>query len=198
MSYSIVPESEDSGANNAEYDPVKFEQLMNDIKSKQNLPMAIAGGLAASIVAATIWAVITYATGYQIGFMAIGVGFLVGFAVNFFGKGITTSFGIVGALFAFFGCILGNLLTAVIAAYSLEGVSLLQIVMTFLTSPGIALEIMRETFSPIDLLFYGIAVYEGYRFSFRQISEEEMAGLQRTPVSTQSPQTETAQQQTTR
>jgi hypothetical protein len=198
MSYSIVPESEDSGANNVEYDPVKFEQLMNDIKSKQNLPMAIVGGLAASIVAATIWALITYATGYQIGFMAIGVGILVGFAVNFFGKGVTTSFGIVGALFALLGCIFGNLLTAVIAAYSLEGVSFLQIVMTFLTSPGIALEIMKETFSPIDLLFYGIAVYEGYRFSFRRISEEEMADLRQTPVSTQSPQTETAQQQTKR
>lgn len=194
MSYSIVPENEETAANNAEYDPIKFEQLMNDIKSKQNLPMAIVGGLAASIVAAVVWAIITYATGYQIGFMAIGVGILVGFAVNFFGKGMTTSFGIVGALFALFGCILGNLLTAVIAAYSLEGVSFLQIVMTFLTSPGVALEIMKETFSPIDLLFYGIAVYEGYRFSFRRISDEEMASLQKTPVSTQAPQTEAPRQ----
>ncbi len=33
------------------------------------------------------------------------------------------------------------------------------------------------TFQPMDLLFYAIAVYEGYRFSFVQISEEQIAGL---------------------
>ncbi|HEX7014155.1 MAG TPA: hypothetical protein VF191_01505, partial [Cyclobacteriaceae bacterium] len=33
---------------------------------------------------------------------------------------------------------------------------------------------MMSTFSPIDLLFYGLAAYEGYRFSFRQISEAEI------------------------
>jgi hypothetical protein len=185
MSYSITPESEESAVNNVEYDPVRLEQLINDIKSKQSLPLAIAGGITASLLGAILWAVITYITGYQIGFMAIGVGFLVGYAVNYFGKGMTTPFGIVGALFALLGCVLGNIFTTIIAAYSLEGVSFFQIIMTFLTSPGVVLEIMKETFSPIDLLFYGIAVYEGYRFSFRQISEEEMASLQKTPLSTQ-------------
>jgi hypothetical protein len=185
MSYSITPESEESAVNSVEYDPVKLEQLMNDIKSKQSLPLAMVGGITASVVGAILWAVITYITGYQIGFMAIGVGFLVGYAVNYFGKGMTTPFGIVGALFALFGCILGNLFTTIIAAYNLEGVSFFQIIMTFLTSPGVVLEIMKETFRPMDLLFYGIAVYEGYRFSFRQISKEEMASLQKTPVSTQ-------------
>jgi hypothetical protein len=31
-------------------------------------------------------------------------------------------------------------------------------------------ELMLEAFSPMDLLFYGIAVYEGYKFFFRQIT----------------------------
>lgn len=29
----------------------------------------------------------------------------------------------------------------------------------------------------MDLLFYGIAIYEGYKFSFRQIIEQELATL---------------------
>lgn len=33
----------------------------------------------------------------------------------------------------------------------------------------ITLEIMKEGFSPIDLLKYCIAVYEGYRFSLIKI-----------------------------
>jgi hypothetical protein len=35
-------------------------------------------------------------------------------------------------------------------------------------------EVMMDAFSPMDLLFYGIAIYEGYKFSFRQITEEEL------------------------
>ena len=33
---------------------------------------------------------------------------------------------------------------------------------------------MVATFSPMDLLFYGIAVYEGYKFSFRQVGPEDL------------------------
>src|SRR5215218_2350350 len=110
---SVTPENETSSA---EIDNSKLEQLINEIKSRQSLPMAILGGLIASLVAALLWAVITYATKYQIGFMAIGVGFLVGYAVNYFGKGITTTFGVVGAVLSLFGCIIGNILTTIIFA----------------------------------------------------------------------------------
>jgi len=173
---SVTPEIENQ---NAEIDPTKLEQLMYEIKSKQSLSMAILGGLIASIVAALLWALITYATKYQIGFMAIGVGFLVGYAVNYFGKGITAAFGITGAAFSLFGCILGNILTSVIVASLEAGVPFSSILAAFMSNPTLVAEILKETFSPIDLLFYGIAVYEGYRFSFRKISEEEIAGLQK-------------------
>ena len=32
---------------------------------------------------------------------------------------------------------------------------------------------MLETFNPMDVLFYGIALYEGYRFSFWQMPDGE-------------------------
>ena len=188
--YSITPEGEAASQDNAEVDVVKLERLMQDMKSKQNLPFAIAAGLIASVIAAFIWATVTYITNYQIGFMAIGVGFLVGYAVNFFGKGLTVTFGIVGAVFSLIGCLLGNLLMTIIAASRLEDSSTAMVMTVLLTSPGIILEIMKETFSPIDLLFYAIAVYEGYRFSIRQISEEELASVQKTPISTEPISTE--------
>ena len=40
---------------------------------------------------------------------------------------------------------------------------------------AIAKEIMVATFSPMDLLFYGIAVYEGYRLSFRRLTRDDLA-----------------------
>ncbi len=181
--FSVTPDSNEPTQNQTAYDPLKLEQLMRDLKQNQSLIMAVISGFIASIIAAILWALITYITHFQIGFMAIGVGFLVGYAVKFFGKGVTTPFGIVGALFALFGCLLGNLLAAVIAASMEEGASIASILSIILTSPGIILEVYKETFSPIDLLFYGIAVYEGFKLSFRQITEAELAYLQTTPPS---------------
>lgn len=163
-------------------DSTQFDQSMQEIKSRQSLTLAIFGGVTASLVAALLWAIITYLTKFQIGFMAIGVGFLVGYAVNYFGKGVTPVFGIVGAIFSLFGCIVGNILTTIIAASFQEGVPLSSILLAFLTNPTLVAEILQATFSPIDLLFYGIAVYEGYRFSFRDISAEELPALQKPPA----------------
>lgn len=178
---SIDPNAEETRAA-ASVNPTKLEQFMREAKARESLPLAILGGLVASIVAAIIWSLITYATKYQIGFMAIGVGFLVGYTVNFLGKGFGTIFGIVGAVFSLFGCLLGNLLTVIIFAALNEGVGVAPMLLGFLTSPNIILEIFTETFSPIDLLFYAIAVYEGFKFSMRQISDEEYAGLQDQPI----------------
>lgn len=174
--FSINPNADETTAGNAAY-MANLEQFMREAKAKESLPLAILAGLAASIVAAFLWALISYATGYQIGFMAIGVGFLVGYAVNFLGKGSGTIFGIVGAFFALFGCLLGNLLTVIISAAMTEGVPVITILLTFLTSPTVILDIFKETFSPIDLLFYAIAIYQGFKLSIRQISDEEFAGL---------------------
>ena len=49
-------------------------------------------------------------------------------------------------------------------------------VLTSLT-PEMAIDLLTYMFSPIDLLFYGIAIYEGYRFAFRQFTHVELAEL---------------------
>ena len=179
--YSITPQSEEeSSPDEPAFDQTKYEQMMQDVRLKQSLTFGILGGLLASLVAAVIWGLISYVTNFQIGFMAIGVGFLVGYAVRYCGSGVTMPFGIAGAVLSLFGCILGNLFMAMIVISRSEDVSLPLVFLAFLTSPGIVLEIYAAIFSPIDLLFYGIAVYEGYRFSFYQLTDEEVAAV-RTP-----------------
>lgn len=44
-----------------------------------------------------------------------------------------------------------------------------------LAQPKLAWELLRLAFQPLDLLFYGIALYEGYKFSFRRITRQELA-----------------------
>ena len=158
-------------------DPKKMEELKNQLYAEQNLLLGIVGGVVSAVIGATIWAVVTVATEYQIGWMAVGVGFLVGYAVRILGKGISTTFGVVGASCALVGCILGNLLSSCGFLANQESVPVLQVVVNVLTQPAVIVELLKVTFSPMDVLFYAIAVYEGYKFSFRQITEQQLADL---------------------
>ncbi len=135
--------------------------------SRGNLGLAIAAGVVAALVGAVLWAVITVTTEYQIGFMAIGVGLLVGFAVRYFGKGTTQPFGIVGAVLSLAGCVVGNLFTIFGFISIQESMELTQVASAVLGEPGMTMALMRESFSPMDLLFYGIAVYEGYKIAMK-------------------------------
>jgi len=128
-----------------------------------NLPLAIVCGIVAAIVGAVIWAVVTVATEYQLGLMAIAIGFLVGFAVRL-GKGATPIFGLVGAMLSLFGCLLGNFLAMVGFAAKGEHAGVFATLSSIDYAKVPAL--MVSTFSAMDLVFYGIAVYEGYKFSF--------------------------------
>ncbi|HKC15927.1 MAG TPA: hypothetical protein VKC11_04395 [Steroidobacteraceae bacterium] len=134
-----------------------------------NLTLAVLAGLAAAIAGAVIWAVITVSTKYQIGFMAIGVGFLVGWTVRSAGKGGAMSFSLIGGALALFGCLLGNLLSACGFLAAEQGMPLMTIVVRALSNPSLAVELLRATFNPMDLLFYAIAVYEGFTLARRPI-----------------------------
>ena len=137
--------------------------------------MGTLAGVGAACLGAVVWAIITALTSYQIGFMAIGVGFLVGYAVQYFGKGIDKQFGVAGALLSLFGCLAGNLLTVCIVVSQQESVPLTQILQSL--TPDIAISLLVDTFSPMDVLFYGIAIYYGYRYSFRKLTTEEIASV---------------------
>ncbi|MGB3467106.1 MAG: hypothetical protein WBA74_17630 [Cyclobacteriaceae bacterium] len=150
----------------------KVAQYLERLKTEQNLPLGIVGAAIAALIGALLWAVITNATGYQIGYVAIAIGFIVGFANRTLGKGLDPIFGIVGALFAFFGCFFGNYLSLVGLAADSMAITYMEALTTF--DSALVLEAMMDDFGLFDIVFYGIAIYEGYKFSFRQIDEEEM------------------------
>ena len=158
-------------------DQEKARAFQLELESHQNMTMGIVAGLVAAIAGAFLWAVVTVVTGYQIGWMAIGVGFLVGLAVRFLGKGISISFGIVGGACALLGCLLGNVMTLCGFIAAEEGVPAVQVFVTFVKEPMFAVELLQANFSPMDLLFYAIAVYAGFKYSLRQITEAEIAAL---------------------
>ena len=144
-------------------------------KSEQDYPKALIVGIIVGILGAALWGMITVITSFQIGYMAIAVGAGVGFSMRVVGKGIDPMFGITGGAIALFACVLGNF-------FSSMGFVANAVELSFFETLGVfdysqLLTLMGETFSPIDLLFYGIAAYAGYRFSFRTFTEKDVHEL---------------------
>jgi hypothetical protein len=133
------------------------------VAAAENLPLGFMAGLLAAGVGAGLWALITIVVGFQIGWMAVGVGFLVGWAVRMAGKGRHSAFGIMGAFLALGGCAVGNLLAIIMIAarqYNLPPLA----VFGRLT-PDVVLSLMAASFRPMHVIFYFVAILEGYRFS---------------------------------
>lgn len=163
-------------ATTGEIDPLKLQDFVRRRRSEQNLGMGILGGVLGAAIGAGLWAAITaMLEGRQIGFMAIGVGFLTGFGVRYLGKGMDPIFGVVGAVLSLAGCVAGNLLAVMLYASMHNNIPFAAIAAHM--TPDRAWMILVDTFSPIDLLFYGLAVYFGYRYSFHSISHAELESL---------------------
>ena len=103
--------------------------------------------------------------------MAVGIGFLVGIAIRTVGKGIDPVFGYVGAGLSLLGCLLGNYLTIAWFVATDQGIALFDLLSALSLTDVI--DLMGATFDPMDLLFYGIAVYFGYRYSIHQVEIEQ-------------------------
>ncbi|MFT6053581.1 MAG: antitoxin component YwqK of YwqJK toxin-antitoxin module [Roseivirga sp.] len=160
---------------NHEFVKLLSEERKAQFRQHQDFSSAIIGGVLISILSAFIWAIVTVSTEYQIGYMAIGVGFLVGFSVRFFGAGVDQKFGIAGALLALFGCLLGNFLSQIGFVAEAEGLGYFQALQLFdwVYLPDVYI----ESFTIMDLLFYGFAIAAGYKFAFRDITPEEVEEL---------------------
>jgi len=146
----------------------RYEQL----RAEQSLVIAFLAGLSAAVVGALAWAAVTVSTEFQIGYMAVAVGFIVGFAVRL-GKGIDKTFGILGAVLSLLGCVLGNVFSIVGFIMNQEDLGLMETLSRI--NYGKIPELMLANFSVMDLVFYAIAVYEGYRFSFRRLTTEDVS-----------------------
>jgi hypothetical protein len=74
-------------------------------------------------------------------------------------------FGYLGALLALMGCLLGNVLAYSIILARFEGVAAIPYFFSVLPTFG---TFIFNNFQPVDLLFYALAMYQGYSFSFRK------------------------------
>lgn len=145
---------------------VDKEQLL----AEQNLPKAVLLGALASIVGAVAWGLISVATGYQIGYMAIGVGFLVGMAMRQ-GKGVTMIFGIIGAALSLLSCVMGDFFSIIGLIAKEYDISFMETLTQIDFKDVVSL--LTDNLASMTIVFYGVALYEGYKLSFREQKEPE-------------------------
>lgn len=141
-----------------------------DSRTEPNLIGGLLAGFVAALIGAALWAVVTVMMKAQIGFMAIAVGLLVAWAVRTVGKGSTPVYGIMGAVLALFGCVLGNLLSGCAFLAHEQGASVSSVTLSVLSSPSTSFALLEAMFDGMDLLFYGIAAYEGFKFGRRALA----------------------------
>ncbi len=130
---------------------------------RESLPFAILGAFDAAVLSALAWAAVTVLTKYQIGYMAVGVGALVGVSVRYFGQGRGAVYRALSVAFALAGCVFGNYLSQVGFYLAESGEGLLEVVLSL--RPAQAPQILAESFSPLDLLFYGLAVFQAWKYA---------------------------------
>ncbi|BDD03926.1 hypothetical protein HNQ88_004225 [Aureibacter tunicatorum] len=176
-SVANTPSDESIGYNTEELENELTFEMLEQLKMEQQLIPAIVTGCIAGLLGAVVWGVISVVTGYQIGYLALAIGAGVGFTIRKFGKGIEKIFGIFGAAIALLSVVFGNFLSIVGQVANYEGLGYLETIL--MIDYSLLPDIMMETFSVIDILFYGLAIVEGYKFSFRQITQEELIELKK-------------------
>lgn len=150
-------------------------ELMEVLKSKQRFIPGMLLGLVAGFIGAIIWVAIAVATGYNVGLIAVLIGAMVGFAIRKAGKGVETKFGIMGAIIAFLSVLMGNIIIYLSIAAVQFDLDLITLIGNLNFSN--ATELVIGSTSVIDFLFYGIAIWEGYKFSFRKLSAQDISNL---------------------
>lgn len=166
-----VPDNKEAYELNELKDKLSGE-VIEKLKREQKLIPGILSGVLVGLIGAMLWGYITVLTEYQIGYMALAIGAAVGFTIRKFGNGIEPVFGIWGAAIAFLSVVLGNIFSLIGFIANAEGLGLIDTLLRFDFS--FLPELMSETFNVMDLVFYGIAIYEGYQFSFRVITEKDI------------------------
>ena len=147
------------------------ERALDVFRQEQNLVVGGMAGLTAAVAGAAVWAGVTVVTEYQIGWMAVGLGFLVGIAIRTMGRGIDQVFGVVGAVMALVGCVLGNVFTIAWYISAQTGSSLMSVLTQL--DMELMIDLITESFQVMDILFYGLALYFGYKYAFRQLTSDD-------------------------
>ena len=145
----------------------------NFSSSGSGLMRSTAAGAVAALVGAIIWMIFVRVTGYEVGIVAVGIGFLVGQAMAAT-AGTSTALPPVGAVLSLIGCLLGQLLADAHFFGEAVGLGFGRALNEMLSDPALGWDVFTAGFSAIDLVFWAIAGYGGYKLTARAVAQRRL------------------------
>ncbi|KJK58721.1 hypothetical protein [Saccharothrix sp. ST-888] len=125
--------------------------------------LAVAAATGAAVAGALAYGFLMKALDREIGWVVLGVAAAVAFALGKLG-GRNPSLPVAGAVLSVFGLFLGQLFGIALYAHEQLGASFLDL---FGSELDATFRIWQDTRGVLDLVFYGLAVFEGYTFTRR-------------------------------
>jgi hypothetical protein len=155
-----------------EVDKSDFSKHWQYLKKRENLWAGTLAGIGAAVICLAIWIIIMKLTGYKVGWMAFAEGFGIGYAMQYFGKGVSPQFGIVGGAIALIAWLLGNFFTAAIIFSRLKNISL----MTLMSRIDFSMVtvFLKAVIGPVDFLLCAAAVYTAYYIGFKRVVPDNL------------------------
>ena len=109
----------------------------------------------------------------RMGWIAIGIGVGVATAMRKVGKGRHPIFAIVAAALAVLGILAGNLFTLAAVLARESGESVFVCLKLMAQKPGLTADTLGQNFRTMDVLFYGLALFFGFKDSRRELTLAE-------------------------
>jgi hypothetical protein len=110
-----------------EVDQKDFSKHWQYLKKRESLAKGIVGGIGAAVGTLLLWILLVHFTGYKIGWMALLEAVAIGFSVQYLGKAVSPSFGIIGATISLISWLIGNFMTAAVSHSHKKSIGLLAV-----------------------------------------------------------------------
>lgn len=151
-------------------------ECAEELLKEQNFGAAVIAGAITTLLGSGIYAVVALLAGGQsISVILIAIGAAIGFVIQFLGRGITTQFTLVAAVFGLASYPLSRLCTIALYTQKVERISLVEL----FSSERLA-AMWSWVFSGLrltDLLFWILAVAAAAYFAKRRLSRDEDAAI---------------------
>jgi len=150
-------------------------ELADKLISEQNFHAAVIVGAVTTLLAAATYGIAVAIWAFSYGFAAAGVGIAIGLSMQFLGRGISTKFAVVAAVYTIAGCILGNLFGVVFELAKAGATSPLDILRN--NSLSVFAQRSVSNMSLVDLVYWFVAMVCAVFLVKRPLSRSERLAI---------------------
>ena len=149
--------------------------LAEKLISEEDFAAAVIIGAVATLLAAAAYGITVATWAFSSGFAAAVIGIVIGLSMRFLGRGISTKFSVVATAYTIIGCVLGILFRVVVELAVASATSPFDVLRN--QSLSNLAERSVHYFSPVDLVYWFVAVFCAVFLAKRSLSRSERLAI---------------------